>query len=108
MIESAPDLDLLLTDVETDLRTTVRGLLTARCPPGAVTAMYDGNRDVVASLWTGLTGEVGIAGLLVPDELGGAGASAREAATVLEQLGRACAPVPFLTSSVVATTALLR
>ena len=44
--------------------------------------------------------------LLVPEELGGAGATAREAAVVLEEIGRAVAPVPFLTSAVVATTAL--
>ncbi|MGZ4493963.1 MAG: acyl-CoA dehydrogenase family protein, partial [Nocardioides sp.] len=46
-------------------------------------------------------------GLLVPEADGGAGASAREAAVVLEELGRSVAPVPFLTSAVVATAALL-
>jgi alkylation response protein AidB-like acyl-CoA dehydrogenase len=45
--------------------------------------------------------------LLVPEELGGAGASTREAAVVLEELGRAVVAVPFLTSAVVATSALL-
>ena len=49
---------------------------------------------------------MGLAGLLIPESLGGAGASAREAAVVLEELGRAVAPVPFLGSAVVATTAL--
>ena len=50
---------------------------------------------------------MGLAGLAVPEELGGAGASLREAAVVLEELGRAVAPVPYLTSAVVATAALL-
>ncbi|GAA3115293.1 acyl-CoA dehydrogenase family protein [Streptomyces echinatus] len=50
---------------------------------------------------------MGLAGLLVPEERGGQGASAREAAVVLEELGRAVAPVPYLTSAVVATEALL-
>jgi alkylation response protein AidB-like acyl-CoA dehydrogenase len=50
---------------------------------------------------------MGLAGLLIPESLGGAGASAREAAVVLEELGRAVAPVPFLGSAVVATAALL-
>jgi len=100
-------LDLLPTDVETDLRSTVRSLLAERCEPGAVTAMYDGDRSLVDPLWRALAGELGLAGLLVPEERGGAGASAREAAAVLEELGRAVAPVPFLTSAVIATTALL-
>jgi alkylation response protein AidB-like acyl-CoA dehydrogenase len=101
------DLDLLYTDVEDDLRASVRDLLTDRCPPSAVTAVYDGDRSVVAPLWRALATDLGLAGLLVPEERGGVGASAREAAVVLEELGRAVAPVPFLTSSVVATTVLL-
>ena len=43
-----------------------------------------------------------------PSQLGGAGASAREAAVVMEEIGRAVAPVPFLSSAVLATVALLR
>jgi len=106
-VNAVPDLDLLATDVENDLRSTVRDLLADRCAPGAVTATYDGDRTVVEPLWRALAVDLGLAGLLVPEELGGAGASAVEAAAVVEELGRACAPVPFLTSSVVATTALL-
>lgn len=107
MTPAAPDLDLLATDIEADLRATVRGLLADQCPPSAVTATYDGDRSLVDPLWKALAADLGLAGLLVPEELGGAGASAREAAAVLEELGRSCAPVPFLTSAVVATTLLL-
>ncbi|MFD5731837.1 acyl-CoA dehydrogenase family protein, partial [Streptomyces sioyaensis] len=45
--------------------------------------------------------------LLAPFPRGGQGASAREAAVVLEELGRSVAPVPYLTSAVIAVTALL-
>jgi alkylation response protein AidB-like acyl-CoA dehydrogenase len=106
-VNASPDLDLLPTDVEDDLRSTVRDLLAARCSPKAVTGMYDGDRTVAETLWRALAVELGLAGLLVPEDLGGAGATAVEVAAVLEELGRAAAPVPFLTSSVVATTALL-
>ena len=58
-------------------------------------------------LWRTLAAEIGVAGLLIPESLGGAGASYREAAVVAEEIGRAIAPVPFLGSAVVATTALL-
>lgn len=103
----APDLDLIASEVETDLRSAVRDLLADRCAHEAVTRMYDGDRTVVEPLWRGLAVDIGLTGLLVPEDLGGAGASAVEVAAVLEELGRASAPVPFLTSSVVATTALL-
>jgi alkylation response protein AidB-like acyl-CoA dehydrogenase len=101
------DLDLLLSDVEDELRTSVRSLLGDRCPPSAVLALYDGDRSLVSPLWKALAIDLGLAGLLVPEERGGSGASAREAAVVLEELGRAVAPVPFLTSSVIAATVLL-
>ncbi|TFV53967.1 acyl-CoA dehydrogenase [Geodermatophilus sp. DF01-2] len=100
-------LNLLYTEVEDDLRATVRDLLADRCQSSAVIAAYDGDRSLVVPLWKALATDLELAGLLVPDERGGAGASAREAAVVLEELGRAVAPVPFLTSSVVATTVLL-
>lgn len=101
------ELDLLYTDVEDDLRATVREALADRCAPAAVAALYDGDRSVVSPSWTLVAAELGLAGLLVPEERGGAGASARESAVVLEELGRAVAPVPYLTSAVVATTTLL-
>jgi alkylation response protein AidB-like acyl-CoA dehydrogenase len=101
------DLDLLYTDVEDDLRSSVRDLVAARSEAATVAAVYDGDRSVVDPLWRAIAGDLGLAGLLIPEERGGAGASAREAAVVLEELGRSVAPVPFLTSSVVATTVLL-
>jgi alkylation response protein AidB-like acyl-CoA dehydrogenase len=100
------DVNLLYTDVEESLRASVRDLLGARCPVDAVIGMYDGDRSVVDPLWSAVAVDLGLAGLLVPEHLGGAGASARETAVVLEELGRAAAPVPFLTSSVVATVVL--
>ncbi|MEX5709521.1 acyl-CoA dehydrogenase family protein [Parafrankia sp. FMc6] len=101
------ELDLLYTDVEDDLRSSVRDLLADHCDPAAVIAVYDGDRSLVGGLWKALAVDLGLAGLLVPEHRGGAGASAREAAVVLEELGRAAAPVPFLTSAVVATAVLL-
>jgi alkylation response protein AidB-like acyl-CoA dehydrogenase len=58
-------------------------------------------------LWHTLAADLGTAGLAVPEELGGHGASARETALVAEELGRSVAPVPFLGSTVLATSALL-
>ncbi|MFF0312636.1 acyl-CoA dehydrogenase family protein [Streptosporangium sp. NPDC004379] len=102
---------LLYTEVEEELRASVRDLLADRCRPDAVlrraesASPYDAE---LAGLWRTLARDIGVAGLLVPEEYGGAGASAREAAVVLEELGRAVAPVPFLTSAVLATEALVQ
>lgn len=101
------EVDLLYTDVEDDLRRTVRDLLQDRAASSAVTAMYDGDRSIAEPLWKAIAQDLGLAGLLIPEADGGVGASAREAATVCEELGRAVAPVPFLTSAIVATTAVI-
>ncbi|WP_188191758.1 acyl-CoA dehydrogenase family protein [Nonomuraea sp. SYSU D8015] len=97
---------LLYSEVEEELRAAVRTLLADRCPPAAVLKRIESD-PYDLDLWKTLAGEIGVAGLLVPEEHGGAGASAREVAVVLEELGRAVAPVPFFTSSVLATCALL-
>ena len=100
--------DLLYSDTEEALRDSVRRLLADRCGPDAILSLYDAVRQDFSSVWRTLAAYLGVAGLLVPENLGGAGATAREAAVVMEEIGRAVAPVPFLTSSVVATVALLK
>ncbi|HZU48927.1 MAG TPA: acyl-CoA dehydrogenase family protein [Mycobacterium sp.] len=100
--------DLLYSDTEDALRDSVRQLLADRCPPEAVMRLYDPGPPDFSGVWKELAADLGVAGLLVPDELGGAGASAREAAVVMEEIGRAVAPVPYLSSAVLATVALLR
>ncbi len=100
--------DLLYSDTEEALRDSVRQLFAERCPPELVARVYDPQPQDFSGVWRTLAAELGVAGLLVPEPLGGAGASAREAAIVMEEIGRAVAPVPFLSSVVLATTALLR
>ncbi|MEU7581122.1 acyl-CoA dehydrogenase family protein [Streptomyces sp. NPDC041068] len=99
--------DLLYSEEEEALRSAVRGLLADRCDATAVLARVETGRPHDRELWKALGDGMGLAGLLVPEELGGQGATHREAAVVLEELGRAVAPVPYLTSAVVATEALL-
>ncbi|KUN06205.1 acyl-CoA dehydrogenase [Streptomyces yokosukanensis] len=99
--------DLLYSEEEEALRAAVRDLLTDHCAPADVIARAESGTPHDLSVWKSLAEGMGLAGLLVPEEQGGQGASAREAAVVLEELGRAVAPVPYLTSAVVATEALL-
>ncbi len=99
--------DLLYGETETELRAAVRGVLADRAGWPDVLARTETSQTYDTALWHTLAAEIGVAGLLIPEALGGAGVSYREAAVVAEELGRAVAPVPFLGSSVVATTALL-
>jgi alkylation response protein AidB-like acyl-CoA dehydrogenase len=98
---------LLYGETEEELRAAVRGLFEERAGWPAVLARTETSEPYDSALWRTLAAEVGCAGLLIPESHGGAGASYREAAVVAEEAGRAVAPVPYLGSAVVATTAAL-
>ena len=98
---------LLYSEVEDDLRASVRALLADRSPWNAVLARCETDQPYDPAVWKALAADLGCAGLAIPEKLGGAGASWREAAVVAEEIGRAVTPAPFLTSSVIATAAVL-
>jgi alkylation response protein AidB-like acyl-CoA dehydrogenase len=58
-------------------------------------------------LWRRFAGGLGVAGLAVPTEFGGAGCGVEEAAVVCEEIGRAITPAPYLSTAVLAVGALL-
>ncbi|MEV5195236.1 acyl-CoA dehydrogenase family protein [Streptomyces clavifer] len=105
--EPAQAPDLLYSEAEEDLRSAVRSLLADRADAPTVIAGIESDTPYDLRLWESLAAGIGAAGLLVPEKLGGQGATHREAAVVLEELGRSVAPAPYLTSAVVATEILL-
>lgn len=100
------DLNMLESDLEAELRSSVRSLMQNECAHSELIEMYDGNRAIAHLLWTKMRDELGLAGILVSEERGGVGLTAREAAVIMEELGGAAAASPFLTSSIVAATVL--
>ncbi|OBF37498.1 acyl-CoA dehydrogenase [Mycolicibacterium peregrinum] len=98
--------DLLYSELENELRETVRDVLKSKAEWADVLARTESEATVDTDLWRTLAGDVGLAGLAVAEEHGGAGASWREVAVVLEELGRSVAPIPFL-GAAVTTPALL-
>ncbi|WP_317495031.1 acyl-CoA dehydrogenase family protein [Haloechinothrix sp. LS1_15] len=98
--------NLLYSTEEHDLRASVRSLLADRCQAEHVLATCE-TEPADVRLWRTLASELGATSLHVPEDVGGQGATVRELAVVAEELGRSVAPVPFLGSAVLATTALL-
>jgi alkylation response protein AidB-like acyl-CoA dehydrogenase len=94
-------------DAADALREVLRGLLTRHCDSAAVRAAAAAPGGYDTGLWARLCGEVGVAGLAVPEKYGGAGAGLAETLVTLEELGRVLAPTPMLGSAVVAAQALL-
>jgi alkylation response protein AidB-like acyl-CoA dehydrogenase len=75
--------------------------------PERLRAIVDGDAGWDEQLWAKLAGELGFAGLMIPEAYGGSGLGAVEMALVLEETGRTLAPVPFFESAVLAAQAVL-
>jgi alkylation response protein AidB-like acyl-CoA dehydrogenase len=99
--------DLLYSDAERALSDALTSLLADRGGAEAVIKRVESAQPYDDKLWEAVAADLGLAGLLIPEADGGAGASYREAAAAAEVLGAFVAPVPFLGSAVVATAALL-
>ena len=85
-----------MTEEREMLRETVAALVAKHANPGAVRAAMESERGYDESLWHLLCEQVGAAALVVPEELSGAGGELADAATVLQELGRALVPSPLL------------
>jgi len=99
-------MDLDFTPEQEMLRETVRGVCEKYATVEVVRAMEDDPIGYPAELWKQL-GELGLLGLTLPEELGGAGFSMLDAAVVYEELGRALAPTPHFVSCVLSAAAIL-
>ncbi|MBI2168671.1 MAG: acyl-CoA dehydrogenase [Actinobacteria bacterium] len=83
------------------LHETARRWVEAHVPPSVPRARLDAPEETLPEFW-GTLGDLGWLGLLIHEEYGGQGYGAAELAVVLEELGRACAPGPFLSTALAA------
>jgi len=93
------------SDEQTMLGDTLREFLEATITLDVVREASLTETAIDRDVWNGLR-EMGLVGLHVPEEYGGAGYSFAETAIVFEELGRRVVPVPLL-STVMATEAIL-
>ncbi|HEY2814693.1 MAG TPA: acyl-CoA dehydrogenase [Acidimicrobiales bacterium] len=77
------------------LHDTARRWVAKHCPPSVPRALLDADDETMPPFWPDLAA-LGWLGLHLLEEVGGSGYGLTELAVVLEELGRACAPGPFL------------
>jgi alkylation response protein AidB-like acyl-CoA dehydrogenase len=99
-------MDFRPSPVQQLLVSTAREFLRKECPPELVQRVALDARGFDDALWRRMA-ELGWQGLLVPPELGGSGGSLLDVILLAEEIGRAVAPGPFVTSAVVATSLLM-
>ncbi len=100
-------MDFGLTETQELIRKSAREFLADRSKPAYVRAMAADERGYGGDYWRDIAG-LGWAGLLVPEQYGGAGLGFADLAVLLEEWGAHLAPGPLVESSVVAASALDR
>ena len=88
------------------LRTTARDYLEDRAPLGLARAVLESEAAMSRELWAGAA-EMGWLGAVIPEAWGGGGFGHAELVLIAEELGRALAPAPFVTSAAVAEAILV-
>jgi alkylation response protein AidB-like acyl-CoA dehydrogenase len=100
---------LVLSEEQSMLRDSARGLISDKAPVSHLRQLRDTNDAAGFSrdLWKTFA-EMGFSGLLVPESFGGSGLGCVEAGVVMEEIGRSLMPSPFLSTAVLAASALSR
>jgi acyl-CoA dehydrogenase len=101
-------MDLVLTEDQELIAKTAADFVREKSPLARMRALRDTNDATGFSraLWKQMA-ELGWVGIAFPESVGGAGLGFAELAVVLEQLGRALAPEPFLSTVLLGGQALL-
>ncbi|HXO54032.1 MAG TPA: acyl-CoA dehydrogenase family protein, partial [Mycobacterium sp.] len=90
-----------------DLRLTARGFFAKYSGEEAVRAAMDSDDGFDRTLWTAMADQLGLVGLLVPENFGGTGFGFKHLQIVMEEMGRALVCAPYLSTAVLAVSALL-
>jgi alkylation response protein AidB-like acyl-CoA dehydrogenase len=96
-----------LSEEQEMLQQSAREFLTQECPPTFVRELCKDQDGFSRELHRKMA-EQGWTGLLIPESHGGLGLSMLDMALLLEEMGRAVVPGPFLFSSVLFTLALVQ
>ena len=100
-------MNLGISTEQRELRESVRRFLTERAPLTRVRELMETADGTDPDVWRQASAQLGLPGIAVPEEYGGAGFSFAEQAIVLEELGAALFTGPYLASAVLAATTLL-
>jgi len=92
-------MDVLFSDDQEVLRSSVREFLERECSLAVVRAIAEAGKGLPPALWTKLA-DLGWLGLIIPEEYGGAGLRCLDLVVVLEEMGRMLFPGAFWSAAV--------
>jgi alkylation response protein AidB-like acyl-CoA dehydrogenase len=99
--------DFAYSDDQEELRTSVRRFLADKAPLAAVRRAGETDLGYDPALWKQMTEQLGLAGLHLPEDVGGSGTGLVEPSVVLQETCRALTPSPYA-AVLLASLAVLR
>ncbi|TQM68502.1 alkylation response protein AidB-like acyl-CoA dehydrogenase [Actinomadura hallensis] len=96
---------IMLTEEQRELRDALRRFFADRSPAAEVRRLMETAEGHDPKVWAQMAGQLGLQGLAIAEEHGGAGFGMRELAVVFEEMGRAVVCSPFL-ATITAAAAL--
>ena len=90
-----------------ELRHPVRRFFTDKSPEPEVRRLMASREGYDPAVWRQMGSDLGLQGLMIPEQYGGTGYGLSAMSVVLEEMGRALLPAPFFATVVLAANAVL-
>src|SRR5580700_3256847 len=95
------------SEEQEELRKSVRRFLEDKSPESEVRRLMDTTEGYDPAVWTQMGEQLGLQGLIIPEEFGGSGFSYVELIVVLEEMGRSLLCAPYFSNVALAANLLL-
>ena len=100
-------MNFAFSEEQEELRRVVRQFLDDKSPESAVREQMDTERGFDDAVWAQMGEQMGLQGLIVPEEYGGMGYTYVELIVVLEEMGRSLLCAPYFSTVVLAANTLI-
>ncbi len=100
-------MNFAFSEEQEELRRTVRAFLDQKSPEAEVRRLMDTEQGYDEAVWRQMGEQMGLQGLIVPEEFGGSGYSYVELIVVLEEMGRSLLCAPYFSTVALAANALI-
>ncbi len=100
-------MNFAFTEEQEELRRVVRSFMDDKSPETEVRRLMDTTEGYDASVWSQMGEQMGLQGLIIPEQYGGSGYSYVELIVVLEEMGRGLLCAPFFSTVALAANTLM-
>ena len=100
-------MNFAFSDEQEELRKVVRDFLKAKSDEAAVRELMDTETGYDPAVWAQMGEQMGLQGLIIPEEYGGSGYSYVELTVVLEEMGRRLICAPYFATVALAANTLI-